>query len=155
MAFTGAIGALIVLAVVPEAIWLYVIAAASYILHSAALIVKNVREGDYDPGQMTFSSPVHLLAVVFVVGVFESTILLVATGLAYGLHVVLAAPMLLVLAVAVYYPVADLAALRRGIYTPGILAMIATVLVIDTVITLRQAVLESPPVVGKRRRPQS
>jgi len=154
-AFTGAAGALIVLVLLPEALWLYVVAAVSLGLHYAALFVTDVWRGEHEPNQTTFSSPVMLLALVIVVGVMMSAVLLFATWLGYVAETFLGAPAILAFGLAAYYPVADVLVMRRGFYTLGAVAILATVVVIDTVINLRQATLETLPVVGKRRRPQS
>jgi hypothetical protein len=155
IAFTGAVGALLVLALVPEALWLYIIAAVSLVLHYAALFIKDVWQGEYEPGQTTFSSPVMILALVIVVGVMEATVLLLATGIGYIAGTYFGASTIVAFGIAAYYPVLDTVILRRGHYTPGGMAMMVSILVIDTVINLRQAAFDVLPVVGKRRRFQS
>lgn len=153
--FTGAVGALVVLAFFSEAVWLYLLGALSFILHLAGFTVKDVWKGDYEPTQTTFSSTIQLLVLVIISGTYQTTVLLIGTALGYAAFTILGLPVILAAAFAAYYPVIDVVLTRRISYTPGYLAMLLTVVTIDTVLNLHRSLIESIPVVGKRKRPQS
>lgn len=153
--FTGAAGALAILTFLPAAKWYFAIAAAGLIVHAAALFIRDVARGEYDPSQTTFSTASQLLVVVVLVGVFQSTILFFGAVSGYLLATTLGWPVIVAAGAAAYYPVLDLVLMRREWYTPGALAFVAVTLAAATLFNIHQSVLDAIPLVGKRRRPQS
>lgn len=153
--FAGAAGAVVVFALVPDAKWYLAFAVGALILHSAALYLRDLRHGEYDPSQTTFSSPIEILALFVLLGVLESTLLLIGTGLGYGLDNAFGAPFILAAIIGAYYPVVDVLLMRRGWKTPGVAVMIAVALLMSTVIDIHISISKALPIIGTRRRPQS
>lgn len=154
LVFTGAIAALVVLLFLPEAIWFFLLAAASLVLHTAALFVRDVRNDEYEPGQTAFSSPIVLLAFVVLVGVLLSTLLLVATAGAYVAVEIFDGPVLVAAGIAAYYPVVDVVLGRRGWWTPGTIAFAGTLVLVSALFDVHRSVIEALPVFGGGRHPQ-
>lgn len=153
--FLGSLAGIITLTLLPGASWLFVFALGTFILHTAALFVKDVREGDFDPSQSTFSSKAEYLAMTILWGSVETTLLLVGTVAGYALITLGGAPFALGVLVAAYYPVVDIVLMRRGWYTVGAVVAIIVVAAIDMVVDIHRSWITSLPVIGTRRRPQS
>lgn len=154
LVFTGAIAALIVLVFLPEAVWFFVLAAVSLVLHAAALFIRDVQNDEYEPEQTTFSSPILLFAFVVLVGVLLTTLLLVATAGAYIASEIFEAPVLVAAGIAAYYPVVDVALGRRGWWTPATIAFVCTLVVVSTIFDIHRSIIEALPVFGRGRHPQ-
>lgn len=153
--FTGAIAAVIVLLVAPDAVTFFLIASVSYILHNAALFVTDLRTGDFEPSQSSLSmTPKELLALIIVMGTYQSTTLLVATSGALAFQSVLGIPAAFAAVAAAYYPVADLVLMRRGWPTPGEITVRIVIALVDAILNIRELAVGSLPVIGKRRRAQ-
>lgn len=153
--FTGAVAAFAVNVLLPGSEWFLFISATGLVFHFAALFLKDVWRGEYEPEQTTYSSAGEMLALIIVVGTFLSTLLLIGT---YGAHLIaysLGMHPAIAAFVAAYYPVADILLMRRKHHTPGAIALIGSVLVINTAINIHHSVIEVLPVVGKRHRPHS
>jgi len=157
LVFTGAIGALLVFVFLPDVLWLFLIAAGSFALHSGGLYIRDVNRGQYDPGQTEFTSWLYLFAVVVVLGFMESTVLLLGTAGAYAIIEYTTLPLFAAIGVAIYYPVVDVLLSRRGVWTPGAVVMLLSSHAVATVLNFRRSVLNSLPIYGKNRkkRPQS
>ena len=153
--FTGALGALSVFTLVPDAKWFLVFAIVGIIVHTAALSLRDLRRGEYDPSQTTFSTSAEVVAGFILLGVYESTLLIIGTGLAYWLSATIGVPFIFAAAVAAYYPIADVLLIRREQKTPGYLAMLVVALLMGTMVNIHISISEALPVIGKRRRPQS
>jgi hypothetical protein len=155
LTFTAAIAAVVVLIFTPEAGWFLLIASVGYLLHSAVLLVNDIRTGEYEPSQASYSSAKEIMAVILLVGVYQSTVLLIGTGGAFLIESTLAWPAVVAVAVAAYYPVADLLLMRQGVKTPGAIAFLAVLIAVDAILNIHQSTVNVLPVIGKRRRPQS
>lgn len=153
--FTGAIAAVIILVVLPSAKWYVAIAALSLIIHMAALFVRDIWIGAYEPSQTTFSSAVQIIAIVTMVGVVNASMLLIGTLGGYALETLLGLPAICALAIAAYYPILDIVLIRRGLYTPGAIIWLLVTTAISMVLDIHESVLEAVPLIGKRKRPQS
>lgn len=155
VAFTGAFGGIIVLLIIPEAKWFFVLTAVSFIFHMAGLYVRDIWMENYEPSQIALSSASHILAVVILLGVVASTILLIGTAGGYTLHTLLDTPAIIAGAVAAYYPVLDIGFMRRGRPTPGAITFVMVMTVIDAVLNIHESVIDTLPLIGSRRKPQS
>lgn len=153
--FMGAISAIIVRTFLPEAIWYLVIAGLSYVLHTAALFISDLWNGDYDPSQTTFSSAPQVLGVIVVMGVVYSTILLIGTVGAFVLSTVFETGWIAAAGFAAYYPVLDTVLMRRKRLSPGAVAFLSVLFILGTVLDIHSTIVESFPVIGKRERPQT
>lgn len=152
---TGALGALVVLMISPESVWLYAIAAAGFALNSAGIYVRDVREGDFDPDQTNFGSTVEFLALIVMLGAVESTVLFLGTATGVAIIEFTTLPVFAAILAAAFYPIIDLVLLRRGVPTPGALMMMAMAIVLGGVLNLHKSRFESLPVFGRKKRPQS
>lgn len=155
LVFTGAAGAVALLYLAPSGIYFFLLGVVSLILHSAALFVKDVWKGEYEPNQTTFASATALLSVIVILGVFLSTILLIGTAGSLLISGLLDMPTIVAAGVAAYYPVADLSLMRREITTPGALVFLGVVVVINAVFDIHRSVVESLPVIRRARRPRT
>lgn len=155
LVFTGAVGALAIVTLLPAATGFFVLAAVSLVLHWGALFIRDVYSGEYEPNQTTFSSTTALFATIVIIGVFETVLLLIASVGGYAVSELLGGPALVAGAVAAYYPVSDIVLATRGWKTPGKIAAIATFLVVNTVLNIHRSVVDVIPIFGTRRRPQS
>lgn len=154
-AITGAIGGVLVLWFLPNATGYLVLAGVFFGLHMGALAIRDIRAEEYDASQATFSSAKELIAIVIVLGAWVSTLLLIGTIVAYILEARFGAPIIVTVLVAAYYPVLELLLTRRGWRTPGVIAINGTIIGINTIVDIHQSVVDTMPVIWKRRRPQS
>lgn len=152
--FTGAFGAVIILMFLPEAKWYFLLGAVSFVFHMAGLFIRDVRRDAWEPSQTTLSSASQILAIVILLGVVESTLLLIGTIGGYVINTVFELPVVIAALVAAYYPVLDIVLMRNDRYTPGALVFLIAILVIDAVINIHESVLSAIPLIGKPRRPQ-
>lgn len=155
LAFTGALAGLIVLVFLPETLWFFILAAASFVLHGAALFIRDVHRNEYEPDQTSFSSPVILLAMIVLIGVLVSTLLLIASAGAYAVYVLLGWPAIVAAGVAAYYPVVDLVLMRNGRWTPAHIVFICTLVILSTLLNVHSSLMRGLPVLGRQKRPQS
>lgn len=149
---TGALGALVTMLVAPDFLLYYILGGVSLALHMTGMFISDVWKGRYDPSQTSFSSGIAQLLMFITLGVYTSSVLLIGTaGLSFGQS--LGLPALAGVLFVAYYPVADITAMRRGLYSPGGLMIIALTLVFSMLFNIRTDYLESLPIVGHRRRP--
>ena len=152
--FTGSFAAVLVLLFAPDAASLFLVASVSYILHSAALFVSDIRTGDYEPSQSSYSTPKELLAIIVVMGTYQSTVLLIGVGGGMLAQSMLGTSTAIATVIAAYYPVADMVLMRRGWMTPGSIAALVVVMIVDTLINIHKSVVDTIPVIGRNRRLQ-
>lgn len=153
--FTGAFAAVVVLTLLPAAKWYFLIAVVSFVVHFAALFVKDVWTGEYDPSQSTMYTAAAFLALVMILGTTFSTMLLIGTIIGYFLSIVFGDLVIIGVATAAYYPVLEVLLIRQGVKTPGGLVFQGTALAIMTVINIHKSIAEALPVIGRQRRPQT
>jgi hypothetical protein len=153
--FMGSFTALLLSTTFSKALPFFWAAAASLIIHSTALGVKDVWTGQYDPNQTEFASWMQLVALYVISGIFISSLLLIASVGAALMPTALGAPPSLAWVFATYYPVADMVAMRNKIWTPGYTILLGTALLIGIVFDIHQSLLDSLPILGDRHRPQS
>lgn len=153
--FTGAIGAVVILTFIPAAKWFFLIGSVSFVLHSAALFLRDVWTGEYEPSQTTFSSVTELLALVVILGTVFSTILLIGSAGSYLLAEVFAWPKIVGVALAAYYPVIEIILMRHYKYTPGSIVFVGAVLAVSAVVNIHQSIIDILPIIGNSHRPHS
>lgn len=152
--FSGSGVVLILLQLYPSAVPLVTITVTSLIAHMSVLYVRDVWSGEYNPDQTKITSSRNLFAMMVVSITFAAVF--ISLGTAVGL-VVTAVPIdipYLAAAAAAYYPVLDLLGLRRDLCTPGAIILFGISMVLASILNVQQAVFDSFPVIGNRRRPQ-
>lgn len=153
--FTGSVTAVLVISFQPEAIWYFIIASTSFVLHFSALFLRDVWVGDYEPSQTTYSSARDLLAAISVIGTWFTVILLIATYGGYLSANLFDIPFLLTAGFSAYYAVVDTLLIRRGLYTPGAVTLLVTIILMNTAVNIHRSVIDALPVIGKRQGPHS
>ena len=149
----SSLGALLLNVISPNAMVFYLIALASVTLHLSAIYVRDVWDGEYDPGQAEFASASQLLAHLLVFGISQSALYIL--GAFAGVAAILSGlPFVAAAALAAYYPVVDVVLFRNGYWTPsGLIAWVATWFVF-TVINVPSSLVDSLPVIWKRNQKQ-
>lgn len=150
--FTGALAAVVVLVALPEAIWYLLIGGVVYVLHTAGMFINDVRSGEYEPSQASHSTATELLTMIIIVGAYQSTILLIGTGVGYMAETLPGVPVIFAAVIAAYYPVIDTVLLRRGWRSPGALVAGSVLRIASAILDIRDTVMVAIPVIGPRRR---
>jgi hypothetical protein len=153
LVFTGSVGAVVVYTFLPEGVDFFLLSAISLTLHSAGMYLKDTWSDEYDPDQTQFSSSTQIFAMIVLVGVFESTLLLISAVGAVAFTMIPQVPSIVPILFAAYYSVSDLILVRRGYRTPAAFVLIGAALVLQTVFNIHRATVDMLPVIGKRRRP--
>jgi hypothetical protein len=153
-AFAGSFGALVAHLYVPAAVPFYGIAFVSLVIHVTAMYVHDLWRGEYEPEQMTWTTRGLIFALVIVVGTLFSGLLLGGAVLGAVADSVLSLPTVVAAALAAYYPVADVALMRRGLVTPGAALLLGVTLVAQVIFDIHGSVTDKMPVFGQRHRPQ-
>lgn len=151
----GSAGGLFISQLFPNALPFYTIAAVSLVIHFAAMFLKDVWAGEYEPSQSTWANPALIFAVIVILGVQISGILLISTGAALAIVYFTNLNPIIAVIVAAFYPVVDFALIRSEIMTPGLLLAVGALLIVEAVFNIRDTVAELIPVLGRRYRPQS
>lgn len=115
--------AVVVWTAYPTAESLFVLAVLSLSIHMGAAYVRDVQDGEYEPGEGTDFVVEHALLVTGVLLLYVTP--LVLTGAIGGWYVGQTTSTPLVgLVVALYYPVVDYELLRRGVPSPSLLPLL-------------------------------
>lgn len=116
----------------PESKPLFVLAVLSLSVHMGAVYVRDVRTGEYEPGENTDFVLKHELLVTGVLLLYVTPLAL--TGAIGGWYVgqVTSAP-LVALVVALYYPVVDNELLRRGVLSPSVFPVLGLFAVLHAI----------------------
>jgi len=153
-AVSASLGALIIAFAIPEALSFYGIGVGSLILHSAAFYVKEVWTEEYEPSQTEFMSGSQILAYLGVIGIVESSLLLIGTGLAIAATSV-GSSFIVAAALVAYYPVMDMSLMSTKYRTPGGVVGHLAVAFLIAVMSLPKKPFNNLPIVGRWRPPQA
>lgn len=140
VAFTGALGALAVIAVLPEARWFYLYAAIGLTMYASGVVVAAVYKGEYEPTDPAISSLDHIFTLFVMLGVWIVTLLLIGTVIAHLLYAVVGTSLLTAVLIGTLYPAFDIAGNRQVIRSPGGIAAVLTVRMLGV------ALDNSPPI---------
>lgn len=149
--FTGSVAALLIVLFEPEASPFFIVAAAAFVIHSAALMFVDVATGAYDPDQTEFASWAQLAAVLVVVGTVISTLMAIASFGGLLLSEELSGFSWVGWAFAAYYPVVDLLLVRNGYWTPGNVVSLIALTLVGVVLDIHYSLPESLPIFGGER----
>jgi len=154
IAFAGGLGAVGAFLIDPTVVALYAVGALSLSLHAAAMFLKDVRTEEYDPDQTNWTSGIQILLIMILMGTLYSTMLLIGASGAFIIAQYSGVSLELAAVFAAYYPVVDMSLMRRGHWTPSVVAFRIVAEIISLAFDIHNSLPDELPLVGKNLGPR-